>query len=404
MKKLVLIIVLLQLVSFTSQSGSWLKSSGWPADGSGIVIRTMVRVSADLYLAAGNNYSSNGTVLYKSTDKGVSWTKISHNLISACSVYHLLADGNTLYAGTNLRLYKSTDFGVSWKSVNLPSVSKGLLKSGNTIYFASDNGMFSSTDGFDTWTKLNIFNGIVSDSGTSAIAEMNGQIFTATTEGPWVLDNSVWKPSGNIANTRNFHISKMVYVLGRYYLITFGNSFYSSTDALNWEKFDTPFTAHNIYALSDRVLFSLNTGGFFQCRDGGTGMVAFFNSGLKPATLYNSIFEFDGQMLLGGYSETGGSGIYRRALSDMNIPVGIATSMANQGVQVYPNPCVDRLYISNLELYSTIRIIDLQGRLLIERRVDAPEMDLDVQSLKSGIYLGEMISVKKKETFRFVRN
>jgi len=403
MKRIVLLFVLISLIPFSIQAGTWIKSTGWPSDAERIVVRTMVRVNVDLYLAAGNPYLANGTVLYKSTNQGSSWTKVNQNLNSSCSVYHLLADGNTIFAGTNQRLYKSTDFGISWKSVNLPYVSKGLLKSGNSIYFASDNGMFISEDGFETWRKLDNFNGISSDQGTSAIAEMNGLIFTATTSGPWVLENSIWKPCGNIANTKNFHISKMVYSQGRYYLITFGNSFYSSTDATNWEQFDTPFTAHNIYALSDRVVLSLNTGGFFQCRDGGTSMVAFFNSGLKAGILYNSIQEFDGYILLGGYGEQGGSGIYRRALSDMNIPTKISDINLSDNISIYPNPCNKILNFDNLQPHTIINIFDYQGRPVFMHTAEHSSTGIDISGISPGIYLAVIVKKEERKTFRFVK-
>lgn len=70
----------------------------------------------------------------------------------------------------------------------------------------------------------------------------------------------------------------------------------------------------------------------------------------------------------------------------------------------YPNPVTSRLYIEFSEASgSTIRILDYQGKILLEMKAHNATASIDVSELKSGVYLLEIVSGKGRSISRFVK-
>lgn len=67
----------------------------------------------------------------------------------------------------------------------------------------------------------------------------------------------------------------------------------------------------------------------------------------------------------------------------LNTSVNTPT-VSNSGLQAYPNPTKDRLYLFNTENIKQIGIYDLQGRLIHQTPV---QNILDVSFLNRGVYL-----------------
>lgn len=65
------------------------------------------------------------------------------------------------------------------------------------------------------------------------------------------------------------------------------------------------------------------------------------------------------------------------------------TEAASAGVlQLYPNPAQDQLWVQHLanEQLQHIRITDLSGRTVLEKQVAAPQVQLELANLASGVY------------------
>ena len=121
-----------------------------------------------------------GAGVFKSNDRGNSWTQINNGLDSL-ETNILTVDPNdseTLYLGTDDDgVYKSTDGGESWKKLNVSSIPKSFgvgdiivdPQNSNNIYIGTvdyfrlsesrgvlgDFGIYKSTDGGTTWEEFN---------------------------------------------------------------------------------------------------------------------------------------------------------------------------------------------------------------------------------------------------------
>jgi photosystem II stability/assembly factor-like uncharacterized protein len=98
----------------------------------------------------------NGDGVYKSTDGGATWTQTG---LTSTTVYALLVDpanASTVYAGTTNGIHKSTNAGATWSPVNngiTGTFVYSIVASGGAL-FASEinNGVYKSTDGGASWT------------------------------------------------------------------------------------------------------------------------------------------------------------------------------------------------------------------------------------------------------------
>ena len=67
---------------------------------------------------------------------------------------------------------------------------------------------------------------------------------------------------------------------------------------------------------------------------------------------------------------------------------------------IYPNPVRNTLYITSEQPLETLKLYDLSGRLVIEAQ-QADE--LDVRDLSTGIYLLQIASDNKMQTFKIIK-
>jgi len=96
-----------------------------------------------------------------------------------------------------------------------------------------------------------------------------------------------------------------------------------------------------------------------------------------------------------GLNNSGKVEFYVYDSSDYNRGDTVSFSLLKPGVQVnnisnthlgvYPNPCNDIVQIIGLDLNSDVRILDLQGKEVVRKRMD-PSDELDVSKLSSGFY------------------
>ena len=74
-------------------------------------------------------------------------------------------------------------------------------------------------------------------------------------------------------------------------------------------------------------------------------------------------------------------------------------------VVLFPNPVNNQLYVKSKLNIDTIKIFDINGRLIQNKKMiySNDEIELSVSELKSGIYFLEVYSNKQKEVLRFVK-
>lgn len=67
---------------------------------------------------------------------------------------------------------------------------------------------------------------------------------------------------------------------------------------------------------------------------------------------------------------------------------------------IYPNPTVDSFKIKNLTESATIKIYDIRGRVLLEKKIATPDDKIDVSELSSALYIvkikiGNRVNLRK---------
>ena len=92
----------------------------------------------------------------------------------------------------------------------------------------------------------------------------------------------------------------------------------------------------------------------------------------------------------------------------MTLSKGLATSEANYGLVVYPNPTSGQLNVaitSNLNENVTFQIVDMMGRTISSESIPVDgnyTYNTSVRDLTAGIYMINVITSKGKSIHKFV--
>ncbi len=149
------------LVAGTNLGGVFRSVDGgntWQATGLTIPHVTGVFSTRDAVYALDGFFCSG---VYRSTDDGVSWTRINNDFFMCPNGFAAAPTGDTLYLGDgNGGVFRSIDRGGSWTFLNsgLPSVSvtwMAMNSQGHVFAATEGGGVFRSTDKAGTWTAVN---------------------------------------------------------------------------------------------------------------------------------------------------------------------------------------------------------------------------------------------------------
>lgn len=95
----------------------------------------------------------------------------------------------------------------------------------------------------------------------------------------------------------------------------------------------------------------------------------------------------------------------KEAAPEINEPLRSGEPMVAR-LQLYPNPVQDQLNIANLDPqeFDKLFIYNMQGAVVMQQRVSAPQVRLDVSNLPDGVYLLTLRSSSslKEKTIKFV--
>ncbi len=144
--------------------------------------------------------------VWKSTNRGSSWTKIS-NLSGSSNIIALAvapSDSNTIYFATSFNVYRTTNGGASWTTISSglplstlnPTYIAVKNNDPNTVYitfsgYTSGSKVYRSTNGGSSWT--NISTGLPNLPANCVVYEngSNDRIYVGTDVGVYVRDNSM---------------------------------------------------------------------------------------------------------------------------------------------------------------------------------------------------------------------
>lgn len=124
-------------------------------------------------------------------------------------------------------------------------------------------------------------------------------------------------------------------------------------------------------------------------------------SGGSVASAFGSITYSLGQPV---YGSPGGSTIYLGVIHGLQL--NIETSSPNHWeIKVFPNPATDYLTLS-MKNPRTIRVqvMDVQGRIILDRVYKQDTYTLDISHLRAGTYLVYASIGTESKQFKFIKN
>jgi len=302
-------------ISIRQMSAQWIGTNGPPSSA----------ISLDVYgnnLFAGTSYNG----VYKTTDNGTSWT---FSGLPNHFVLDFAHSGSNLFAGswnelTNRNgggVFLSIDSGESWTEVNNGLLNKyvlALIIKDNILFAGTDynGGLFKSTDNGTSWSPSGLTNRKVTsftimDNILFAHTYVFG-LFRSTDNG------TTWIYSG----LPNQYVRKFAIIGNDMFAGTWDGDVFKSTDiGASWTMVNSGQTSSQIHGLvaSGNNLFAGTWGsGVFLSPDVGTSWVN-WSQGMEQSSVVMSL------VIAGDYIYSGNwEKVYRRNLSDVNIPCGPA--------------------------------------------------------------------------------
>lgn len=277
----------------------------------------------------GQNTTSRHQQIWKSTDSGVNWENIHHNLqfdandgVFASQIEVDPVDHNIIYFsrkdlhGIGEALVKSTNGGEFWTDITPPGLYNNLLYGvavshldHNLVFVCTDgNGVIRSTDGGESWMEIN--EGISSASSRAqsvAVDSATGIIYLGWHSGGMYRSTNngdSWeKISYNIIGAQCFDIAANWRDLDTLYTATKGGLYMSADGAHSWDYVELnlsgysartdyvevdPYDPSFVYASHYHMTDQGRRGAFYRSSDGGNYWES-FDEGLLPDRSYGNI-------------------------------------------------------------------------------------------------------------------
>ncbi len=297
-----------------------------------------------------------GSKTFKTSDGGRTLTQVDIGTGGTYSnAVHL---SGTYIIQTTFTNRISTDGGSNWNAINgIP----GILATNGTDFFASDNtGVSTSTDNGQNWTVI--------DAGVNAEVDLfflDANVGFAVGTNTWrTLDGGVnWTDMGAIGysiSSVHFMSQSVGYAFYRYS----DDMYYTLDGGANW----TVVLDHNFGTVQDVFFNSASTGVVVTSSGGGMQVAgdicAFVNGNGNPT-----------------------------GMSDI--------ASETKELILYPNPVSNTLKVKGMEIGDAFEIHSIAGRIIAN---DTWTGSIDVEFLKSGLYLFVAMKNDQSRSIRFVKN
>jgi hypothetical protein len=131
-------------------------------------------------------------------------------------------------------------------------------------------------------------------------------------------------------------------------------------------------------------------------------MIAFDTVQISPTHSVNKLFEYGTKLKLMVKNNDAGCGnLFNPYVSENN--VGIKKVNATADLRIFPNPFNNHITISGLEGDSEVRILDLNGRLILQENNTGDHVKLDLSMLDPAIYLVHVNSNNKRWVYKVIK-
>jgi hypothetical protein len=259
-----------------------------------------------------------GDGVYRSTDNGDGWLRVSSGLPEGLRVSWNIAISNsgTIYlsGSTGAGLYKSVNNGSSWTHIYpgermRPRVivfnAQGQMFAGMAAEQMLDGGIYRSDNGGHAWHSLNQIIDVnamkIDSSGDIYAGTYQTGLYRSTDNG-----SNFHQLGSNLLRVTDIDINSN----GDIFVAT-GNGVFRSTDnGGNWTAVNAGLSNLNVYALvigpNDVLFVATWGGGVFRSSDNGASWTA-VNYGLTELRVWTLTINSDGELFAG----TPGGGVFR---------------------------------------------------------------------------------------------
>lgn len=347
---------------------------------------------------------------YGSNNSGANWSKwnTGYSLFVLEHIYGYISDGTNVYANYSNEpdenvppqdVYKSTDNGVSWTKVDYPETLdnvKVVGTNGTTIFAKSIdktdpnnpfNRYYKSTDAAATWVEITTIPSTftpsaVSGNGTTVFMVglddlYKPAIYTSVNDGTdWTLSMSGINTADLESYQNNDDFIPLVTATSKAFVQLRFSGWNNKIMRWTGSGWETATAAGAIsldlesIAYHNNVLFiSPWNGGVYISYDNGENFTATNN---LPDGINARIFAFEGDM---AYIST------NRGIWQLTIPTDITTPITSNKFSISPNPADDVITV----VAKTIRIYNSSGNLV--KTISVVNNQADISDLAKGIYI-----------------
>jgi hypothetical protein len=82
---------------------------------------------------------------------------------------------------------------------------------------------------------------------------------------------------------------------------------------------------------------------------------------------------------------------------------GISSDVDDSNIGLYPNPCSETLFIKNIADEATVSIYDMNGRLVVNKKMSSDNNSIDVSALIHGVYMVKVLNANSVNTFKVIK-
>jgi ligand-binding sensor domain-containing protein len=235
-----------------------------------------------------------GGGVYRSIDNGATWQRVG---LANRNIYGLVIDSNDNIFAADSGIYRSTDNGNTWTPINAGLVTLGVLSlavnsSGHLFAGTGGSGIFRSTNKGDLWAPANV--GLISHYISTISSSPDGDLFAgagddiyrSTNHGDsWTPLNSGFDDITVVATNASGHV--FVHDNNR-------RLFRSTDDGDSWESVWTDRIVYTLVSDVNNSLFAGTSAGVFRSFDNGDHWLFSSRNVLTDATVNNLVINSAG--------------------------------------------------------------------------------------------------------------
>jgi len=389
MKKITLLSII--CISFSS-FGQWQQSAGTAG------LNMQALLTNGIY-----NFAGGQTGTYRSTDSGVNYSLSNTGNDAVGPTRGFTKDDSYIYTCTSQGTYRSSDNGVTWvsKSVGLTNLlGSGILKVGTRLFYVGPTGVFMSTNQGDNWNAAGL-----STTDVRSIAAINDILFVGT-NGAGIYKSIDWGANWVTVNNglngaTNFRAieskGNSLFAAG-----PTGTGVFRSTDlGANWTLLSGGLTSGSYRGFasnSQLIVAGSFGGGVFYSTDNGDNWTV-INSGLSDLTIFD--LELNNDYII---AATNTQGVFRFALSNLNLSNNIPEIIDTQTIKLYPNPTTNQINVKtdSALLGFQYAVYDNIGNLLLSGKINTENTIIELGNLSSGVYYFKT-GDNLKQTFKLIK-